>query len=105
MPYAFTQDMPLRKDMYTSVSDQLGDDPPQGLIVHLAFETATGMRVVDLWESEEDFDRFTEQRLRPVMDKTLQAAGVTRESLGTSDEEDLKPVEIFGSTIPRRRFS
>jgi hypothetical protein len=104
MPYAFSQDMPVRKDMYTTLSDQIGDQAPQGLIVHLAFETPTGMRIVDLWESEEDFDRFSEQRLRPVMDKTLQAAGVTRESLGTSDEEDLTPVEVLGTTIPRRKF-
>ncbi len=104
MAYAFSQDMPTGKDMYTGLSDLIGDEATKGLIVHLAFETADGMRIVDLWESEEDFDRFQQARLRPSMDKMLQAAGITRESLGAPQEQDLKPVEIFGNGFLKRRF-
>lgn len=104
MPYAFSQDMPASKDMYTQISDRVGHEAPKGLIVHLAFETATGMRIVDVWEREEDFDRFQAERLRPAMDKILQDAGVSRESLAPPQEQELKPVEIFGEKIPKRKF-
>ncbi len=104
MPYAFSQDMPTGKDMYTGLSDRIGDEAPKGLIVHLAFETPTGMRVVDVWESEAEFDRFREERLRPAMDQELQKAGITRESLQPPPEEELKPVEILGASIRKRRF-
>ncbi|MDQ6732505.1 MAG: hypothetical protein M3Z35_00070 [Nitrospirota bacterium] len=104
MPYAFSQNMPSSKDMYDGLSDRIGDGAPKGLIVHLAFETPTGMRVVDVWESEEEFDLFQEKRLRPAMDQILQKAGITRESLHIPQEEELKPVEIFGATFPKRRF-
>lgn len=104
MPYAFSQDLPTGKDMYDGLSDRIGDEAPKGLIVHLAFETPTGMRVVDVWESEEQFDRFQEERLRPAMDQVLQKAGITRESLQAPQEQELKPVEIFGTSIPKRRF-
>jgi hypothetical protein len=105
MPYAFSQDMTINKDLYTKISDGVGDEVPKGLIVHLAFETSTGMRYVDVWENEADFDRFEEQRLRPVVDKMLQSAGVSRESLGAPQVEDLKIIEIFGENIKKRKLT
>ena len=42
------------------------DWPVEGLLVHVAGETETGFRVVDVWESEEAFRRFGE-KLEPVM--------------------------------------
>lgn len=104
MAYAFIQEMPATKDMYLSISDKIGDEIPKGLIVHLAFETKTGMRIVDLWESEEDFDRFGEQRLHAALEKTMQDAGVTRESMGQPKQEDVTPVEVFGAQIAKQRF-
>ena len=105
MPFAFSQDMTTGRDMYTGLSDKIGNEAPKGLIVHLAFESSTGVRIVDVWESEEAFERFAKERLRPAMDNMLQAAGVTRESLGVPHEEDLTPIEIFGTNIPKRRLS
>lgn len=105
MPYAFSQDLPSNKDMYTKLSAQVGDEVPKGLIVHLAFEIPAGMRIVDVWESEQDFDRFSEERLHPAAEKMMQQAGISRESMGAPQEQELKPVEIFGANIPKRRFA
>jgi hypothetical protein len=44
------------------------DWPVNGLLVHVAGETANGFRVVDVWESEEAFGKFGEA-LAPVMAK------------------------------------
>jgi hypothetical protein len=43
-----------------------GDWPVKGLLVHVAGQGPNGFRVVDVWESEEAFQRFGE-KLMPVM--------------------------------------
>ncbi|PZR81837.1 MAG: hypothetical protein DLM65_05245 [Candidatus Aeolococcus gillhamiae] len=37
---------------------ELDSDTPEGIISHIAGPTATGWRVVDVWESEEQAGRF-----------------------------------------------
>lgn len=44
-------------------------DTPQGAKFHVAWFGADGFHVLDLWESAEDFQRFTEQRLMPGVQK------------------------------------
>ena len=57
MTYAFTQD--ARTVVYQKVLDRLGDDPPKGMISHVAIERPEGgLRYIDVWESEEDWDRM-----------------------------------------------
>ncbi len=73
--YAFTQDVPIDPAFYQRILDGLGDAPPDGLIVHLALERAEGgLRYIDVWESEEAWDRFGEERLHPVVHKLLSEA-------------------------------
>jgi hypothetical protein len=72
MPYAFTQDVPIDAAFYKRITDGLGDDPPKGLISHIAVERPEGgLRYIDVWESEEDCDRFGEERLHPVVHPLL----------------------------------
>ncbi len=72
MTYAFIQDVPIDAAFYARIVEGLGDDPPKGLIVHLAVERAEGgLRYIDVWESEEDSDRFVEERLHPVVHRLL----------------------------------
>lgn len=42
--------------------------PAKGLLAHIAGETSTGFRVVDVWESEEAFRQFGES-LVPILQK------------------------------------
>jgi hypothetical protein len=44
------------------------DWPVEGLLLHVAGETASGFRVIDVWQSEEAFRRFGEA-LAPIMAK------------------------------------
>jgi hypothetical protein len=75
------QDVPIDALFYKRITDGLGDAPPKGLITHLAIERPEGgLRYVDLWESEEDCDRFVEERLHPVVHELLR--------------------EIFGDDLP-----
>lgn len=75
MTYAFTQDVPIDAGVYQKVLDRLGDDPPNGMISHVAIERPEGgLRYIDVWESEEDWDRFAEERLHPAVQPILSAA-------------------------------
>ncbi|HEY1617147.1 MAG TPA: hypothetical protein VGG25_05985 [Streptosporangiaceae bacterium] len=81
MTYAFTQDVPIDAAFYQRITDGLGDAPQKGLIAHIAAELpGGGLRYFDVWESEQDFDRFADERLHPVVHPLL--------------------AEIFGSDLP-----
>ncbi len=61
------------------------DWPVDGLLVHTAGQGQTGFRVVDVWESEEAFQRFGEQ-LGPVL-----------QDIGVVDPPEMYPAHTFVS--------
>ena len=72
MTYAFTQDVPIDAAFYQRLKAALGDEPPKGLITHLALERPEGgLRYVELWESEADWNRFADERLHPIVNELL----------------------------------
>jgi len=72
MPYVFTQDVPIDAAFYGRIKQGLGVEPPKGLISHIAVERPEGgLRYIDVWQSAEDFDRFVEERLHPVVQPLL----------------------------------
>jgi hypothetical protein len=79
--YGFTQDVPIDAAFYRRIKDGLGTHKPKGLIAHSAFELpGGGLRYIDIWESEADWDRFAQERLHPVIHPLLK--------------------EVFGETLP-----
>jgi hypothetical protein len=42
-----------------------GGPTPPGAIFHWVAKTADGIRVVDVWESQEQFDRFAQEQIGP----------------------------------------
>jgi len=74
MTYAFTQDVPIDATTYEKIVAGLGSDPAPGFVVHLAIARPEGgLRYVDVWETEADFERFAEERLHPVVHPMLRA--------------------------------
>lgn len=61
------------------------DWPVEGLLVHVAGETGSGFRVIDVWQSEEAFRRFGEA-LAPIMAK-----------LGIAEQPEVYPVHTLVS--------
>jgi hypothetical protein len=58
---------------YESVMEKLGlrsTNPhwPKGIVSHVAGKTSEGMCVVDVWDSQHDFDAFMQSRLKPAFD-------------------------------------
>jgi hypothetical protein len=50
------------------------EEPPQGAELHVSWFGGDGFHVVDVWQSQEDFERFVAERLDPVVREKL---GVT----------------------------
>ena len=72
-----------------------GDDTmPAGMLAHLESETATGIRIVDVWETEEDFGRFFETAL-----------GAAFEQAGVHPMEGPPTVERVHNLLLRQRGS
>ena len=75
MAIAMVQEFPVDPDdlsttNYDSIKEGLNvdSDPPEGLIVHTAGFTGTGLfRIFDVWESEEAWQRFNQDRLMPLV--------------------------------------
>jgi hypothetical protein len=42
---------------------------PPGLLFHVGGPTEAGWRVVDIWESQEAFEKFSHETLAPAMQK------------------------------------
>jgi hypothetical protein len=45
------------------------NNPPKGMVTHIATFDKKGIRVTDVWESEQDFNNFKEKRLMAGLDK------------------------------------
>ena len=57
-------------DQYDQVVQKMGLSPggagPPGALFHWATATDSGIRVTDVWESQEQFDRFAEEQIGPI---------------------------------------
>ncbi len=66
--YAYCQEMPgVTKEMATRVEAEVGEAPVAGLVAHVSARTASGWRIIDVWESEDDYRRFETERLQPAL--------------------------------------
>ncbi len=77
MAWAYVQDnSQLTLEQYDRVAAEIGDDPPEGLISHVAGAHGGGLRIIDVWESEEAFTRFRDSRLRSAVEKVIGSEGM-----------------------------
>ena len=68
MAVVVTQEFEATPEDYEKVNEKIGDAAPEGLIVH----TVTGLggdrwKLVDVWESAEDFQNFVQNKLIPAI--------------------------------------
>lgn len=58
----------MTQEQYDATVEAGGKETlPSGQIVHMAGPMEDGWRVIDLWETRADFDRFAEETLAPLM--------------------------------------
>lgn len=64
-------------DQYDEVCGKMGLTPkgpgPTGAISHFATVTDAGLRIIDVWETRAQFEKFAEERIGPYS----AAAGIT----------------------------
>jgi hypothetical protein len=68
--YAWCQDMPgVTADDYAKVLAELGgaERTAPGLVAHVAGPVDGGFRIVDVWESRADWQRFNDDHLEPAV--------------------------------------
>jgi hypothetical protein len=57
-------------EQYDEICGLMGLTPrgpgPTGAISHFATKTASGFRVVDVWESQDQFDAFAQEKIGPL---------------------------------------
>jgi hypothetical protein len=69
MPIAMLVDNPAgSQELYESIRKELGLEAPAGGILHLAGPSPNGgWRVIELFESQEDANRFLKERFGPAL--------------------------------------
>jgi hypothetical protein len=65
------------------------DHAPDGCLVHTAGQTDQGWYIYDVWESQEHFQRFVEEKLRPAIEATGIAAS------GAQPQPQFFPIAIL----------
>ncbi|HET8751216.1 MAG TPA: hypothetical protein VFM43_01670 [Gaiellaceae bacterium] len=78
MAVVYIQEFPIgdrSTTNYDFVAEQVGDGPFQGLIAHTAgFDDEAGVfRILDVWESREDAERFLAEQIQPLMEQGPQS--------------------------------
>jgi hypothetical protein len=66
----------LTAELYDAVNEKagVGENLPEGLLMHTAGEVDGQWQIVDVWESEEAADRFGTERLGPAIESVMGAA-------------------------------
>ena len=64
-------------DDYWRFRQGYADEPIDGLIVQVGGAANDGMRIISIWESKADHDRFITQRLHPVVQPAHHPGGMT----------------------------
>ena len=93
MSYAFYYDVPGTEDLYRRVKAEIGDEPPKGLLVQLVVRSEGGLRHLNVWESQADWERYRNERIGPAVGKVLAAAGIT-EPASAPVERPLEVVDV-----------
>jgi hypothetical protein len=74
MAVVYIQEFPIENrstENYDFAADKIGDGPFDGLIAHSAgFDDEAGVfRIIDIWESQEQAQRFLDEHVQPLMDQ------------------------------------
>jgi hypothetical protein len=68
MAVVVIQEFEATRDEYEQVDAKIGDAPPAGLILHTVSDLGGDKwKLVDVWESAENFQTFVQDRLIPAI--------------------------------------
>ena len=61
----------LTHEEFRAILDEMGVEarPEAGIYEHISHPTETGMRIIEVWDSQEGFEEFADRRLKPAVTK------------------------------------
>ena len=74
MAVTMTVTFPGTTEQYDQVQEKtgVGDDPPDGLIIHTCADVGGGnLTIVDVWESQDAYRKFSDERLGPAIGEVI----------------------------------
>ena len=85
----------IGQEQYDAVNEKLDaqGDPPAGLVVHAAGQGEDGRwRIIEVWESRDQFERFNEERLTPAI---AAVTGIPAEQMPQAEHTWFAAHELF----------
>jgi hypothetical protein len=90
--YAFCQDMPgISVDEQAKINPLLAPDALDGCVAHVVGPIEGGCRMIDVWETEQQYRDFQQQHLYPALAKLQQ-------DLPMQDTRGLPPFTVLEVT-------
>jgi hypothetical protein len=70
---------PPSQEAYDAVTGRVMDNEqlPEGCLVHIASPTSEGFRVITVWETEDQYRQFREEKLLPAFEEVSGGNAVT----------------------------
>ena len=98
MPIVLYQKMPPEAtlEMIEAVTNEMDVRtlPPNGLIVHTAVNIGGRLTIIDVWESQEDWDKFAEARLGPAFATVAGRMGIDMSQAAEPETQILEVLSI-----------
>ncbi len=97
MSYAFTYDVPADAEMYAKIRALLPAETPPGLISHVVIKQDTGLRYVDVWETEAAWQAFMDETGEPAVEEVLASYGLPHDHTLVKLEE-IEVIDVWQPT-------
>jgi hypothetical protein len=65
--FVVVHDIPVSWEQYEAIACALAEPVPDGLVLRVAGRTDEGVRIIDVWESEQAWRWFHSERLVPAL--------------------------------------
>jgi len=99
MPIVLYQKMPPETtfEMIRAVTEEMDarNLPPNGLIVHTVVDMDGRMTIVDVWESQDDYEKFGTDRLGPAFAAVSQRMGIDLTQAGEPETHIFETLDII----------
>ena len=99
MTYAFIRDVPATEAQYAEVQAAIdastGGETPKGLVAHLALRRPGGLRYIDVWETQADWERFRDEHVSPAVGQMMAKRGVET----PAEPPTAEPIEVVHAWV------
>jgi hypothetical protein len=90
----------ITEEMYDAVNEKLGNELPEGQLVHTAGRDEGGaFQIVDVWESREARDRFEQDRLRPAIAEVMSENGMDPNQGPPPNQTSYETYKVMGAAL------